>query len=121
VAGFSRAHGDAHGFRVAHFAHNNNVRRLAQRGAQRGGKIRSVGADFHLLNHAAQIGMFILNRIFDGEDVAGLAAVDLMDQSGESGGLSRTRWSADQDQSARHPAQGLNLRGQMQFADRRDF
>ena len=55
VAGLCGGDGDAHGFGVAHFADDDDVGRLAECGAQGGGKIGRVGADLDLLDDAAQV------------------------------------------------------------------
>ena len=101
VAGFSGGHGDAHGFRVAHFAYNDHVGSLAQRGAQSGGKIRRIRSDFHLLNDAANVRVLVFDGIFDHHDMARFPEIDFVDQRSERGGLSRTGRAADQDQAAR--------------------
>jgi len=70
---FRGCHGDAHRFRIAHFADDDDIRRLAQCSAKRGGKIRSVSADFHLFDDASHVLMFVFDGIFDDDDVARFA------------------------------------------------
>ena len=99
MSGLSRGHGDAHGLRITHFADNNNVRRLPQRRPECRGKIRCIHAHLNLLDQAAKMDVFVLNRIFDGDDVPGLTLVDQIDQGGERRGLPRSRRAPDQHQT----------------------
>jgi hypothetical protein len=39
--------------------------------------------------------VFVLDRIFDRDDMLGIAAIDLIDQCGERRRLSRSGWTAD--------------------------
>jgi len=75
---FRRGYGDAHGFRVAHFAHYDDVRSLAQGGRAARGKIGSVGADFDLFDDTAHVAMLVLDGIFDDDNVAGFAMIDFV-------------------------------------------
>jgi len=43
-------HRDLHRLGIAHFAHNDHIRRLSESRAERGRKTRRVDADFDLLN-----------------------------------------------------------------------
>jgi hypothetical protein len=79
---------DAHGLRVAHLAHHNHVGRLAHRRPQGRGKVRRIDPDLHLLDHAPLVRVVVLNRIFDGDDVLGISAVDQVDQRGNRRRLS---------------------------------
>ena len=69
MAGFSGGNRDAHGFWVAHFAYDDDVRSLAQSSAQCRGKIWRVGADFDLFDNAADVLVLILDRILDRKSV----------------------------------------------------
>jgi hypothetical protein len=100
MAGFGGGYGDAHGFGVAHFPDHDDVRRLTQRGTKRGGKIRSVDADFHLFDDAAHMVVLVLNGIFDDDDMTGFAVVDVVDERGQGGGLARACGSANEHQAA---------------------
>ena len=101
MAGFGRRERDAHRLRVAHLADHDHVGRLPQGGAQRSREIRRVDADLDLLDHAAVMDVLVLDRIFDGDDVARVAAVDLVDERGERRGLARSGRAADDRQAAR--------------------
>ena len=115
MAGFRGGDGDAHGFGVAHFADDDDVGRLAQGAAKRGGKIRRVDADFHLLDDAAHVLMLVLDRIFDDDDVARFAAVDVVDQGGHGRGLAGAGGAADEHQATLQMGQGFDRRGKVQL------
>ena len=120
MAGFSGGYGNAHGFRIAHFADDKHIWRLAQRSAQSGGKIRRVMPDFNLFNHAADICVLILNGIFNGHNVARVAAIDLIHQRGHRCRFARARRPADQDQSARQVRKLLHRGRKMQLMQKRN-
>ncbi len=101
VTGFRGGHGDAHCFGVAHFADDNDVRRLAQRGPQRRRKIGGVRAYFDLLDDTAHMLMFILDGIFDDDDVAGFAPIDAVDERRERSGFAGTRRATDENEASR--------------------
>jgi hypothetical protein len=119
MAGFRGHHGDAHGFRIPHFSHNDDVRRLPQRGAQGRREIRSIRADLYLFDHAPQVLVLVLDGIFDGYDVPRLPQIDFMDERGKSGGLAGARRAADQHQSARQMGKVRDGRRQVQLRERR--
>ena len=100
MAGFGGGDGDAHGFRVAHFADDDDVWSLAQGGAQCGGKIGSVGADFDLFDDAANVAMLVLDGIFDDDNVAGFAMIDFVDERGHGGGFAGAGGAAEKNKSA---------------------
>ena len=54
----------------AHFADHDHVRRLAQRVLQRVLPAIGVDADFALGDDAALVAVHVLDRVFDGDDVA---------------------------------------------------
>jgi hypothetical protein len=100
VSGFSGRDGDRHAFGIAHFSDNENVWGLAKSGPQRSGKIGRISSDLDLFDDAACVGVFVLDGIFDGEDMAGFALVDLVDDGGERGRLAGSCGSADEDETA---------------------
>src|SRR3954466_12189077 len=55
--------------------------------------------------------VLVLDRVFDGDDVPRVAAVDLLDESGERRRLARARRTAHQDEAAGQPRQPLDARG----------
>src|SRR6202021_3921653 len=88
--------GCAHRFRIAHPPYHENIRCLTKGCAKGGGKIWRVSADLDLLDDAPNVGVLVLDGIFDGDDVAGFATVDVVDQCGECGRFPRTGGTADQ-------------------------
>ena len=100
MARFGGGYGDAHSFRVAHFAYDDNVGSLAECGAQGGGKIGSVGADFDLLDYAAHMAMLVLDRIFDDDHVAGFAMIDFVDERGHGSGFAGACRATEKNQAA---------------------
>ena len=87
------------------------------RGAERGRKVRRVDADLDLLDDAAVVLVLVLDRILDGDDVARVAAVDLVDERRERRRLAGAGRPADEDQAARQLRQQLDRRRQ---AERRE-
>src|SRR5207248_7247344 len=99
MAGFSGQQRGGNGFQVAHFADQNHVRILTQRGAQRGRKIRRVHFHFALIDEAALVAMQKFDRVFDGDQVIGARGVDAIDHRSESGGLTGTGGAGDENQA----------------------
>ena len=109
VAGLPRRQRNLHRFRIAHLANHDDIGRLAERGAQRGWKIRRIDADFDLLDHALLMRVLVLDRIFDRDDVLRVAPVDLVDQRRHRRRLSRAGGAADEDQAVMQPGDLLDL------------
>ena len=61
---------DFDGFEVAHFADEDDVGIFAQRGAQRVGEALRVAVHLALVDQAVLVRVQVLDRIFDGQDVA---------------------------------------------------
>ncbi len=121
MAGFGGGYCDAHGFRVAHFANDDDIGRLTKRGAQGGGKIRSVGADFHLFDDAANVLVLVLDGIFDDDDVARFAVIDFVDERGHGGGFAGAGRAAEKHQSALDARELLDGGWKVQIAQIRHF
>ncbi len=101
MAGFGGGYGDAHGFRVAHFADYDDVRSLTQRGTQCCGKIRRISPNFDLFDDAANVLVLVLDGIFDDDDVASFSMIEVVDQRGHGGGFTGASRAAEQHQSTR--------------------
>ena len=71
VAGLGRGDGRGDGLQVAHLADQDDVRVLAQGGPQGVGETRGVGADLALVDDALLVLVEELDRVLDGDDVAG--------------------------------------------------
>ena len=91
VAGFGRFERHFDRFAVAHFADQNQFRRLPQRGAQSQGEARRVAVQLALMNGGALVRMQELDGVLDGDDVAGFFLVDLVDKRGERRGFAAAR------------------------------
>jgi hypothetical protein len=63
------------------------------------------------------MGMFVLDRVLDRDDVAAVAGVDRVDQRGERRALARAGGTADQDEAARKTGQQLHRGGQPQLGE----
>lgn len=121
VAGFGRGHGDAHGFWIPHFADDDHVRSLAEGSAQGGREIGGVGTDFDLLDDAANVGVLVFDGVFNDDNVAGFAVIDLVDKGGHGGGLAGASRAAEEDQSAGQAGQVFDGVRKMEFAQGRHF
>jgi len=121
MAGFGGGYGDAHGFRVAHFTYDDDVWSLTKGGAQSGGKIGSVGADFDLFDDAAHVVMLVLDGIFNDDNVAGFAMIDFVDERSHGGGFAGAGSAAEENESAGKLAKIFYSWREMQFLERRDF
>ena len=80
VAGFGRAHGQAHGFRVAQFADHQHVRILAQTVQQRLLEAGGVAPHFPLADEGAIGPEIKFDRTLDGHDVPGVGEIDRLNQ-----------------------------------------
>src|ERR1700722_20800044 len=84
MAGLGSFQGDFNGFAVAHFANENDLRRLTQSGAQGESKSRGVGMQFTLGNGAFFVAMQKLDRIFDGKNARGEMLSHAVEDGSES-------------------------------------
>ena len=99
VAGFRRAQGDLHRVLIAHFADENDLGRLAQRGAQTVDVGIEINAQFTLVESCLVVRMDIFHRVFQGDDVDGFAPVDFVQNGGQRGGFAGTGGAGDQHQA----------------------
>ncbi len=119
VPGFPGGQRNAHRLGIAHLANHDDVGRLAERGSQRRRKVERIGANFHLLHDTSMVDVFVLDRIFDGDDVFRLTAIDGVDERGHRRGLAGARGAANDDQPALDLRQRLDARRQAQTHERR--
>ena len=98
VAGFRRFQRDFHGFKVAHFADEHDVRVFTEGGAQRGGERTGMAADFAVVDQALLVGVHEFHRVFNRDDVVGAGPVDVVDHRGQRGRFTRTGRPGDQHQ-----------------------
>ena len=85
VARFGGGDGCADRLEVVHFAHEDHVRVLAERAADRLGEARHVGADLALRDKRLAGGVVEFDRVFDRDDVYAAFAVDHVEHRGERG------------------------------------
>ncbi len=86
---------------VPHFADQDDIRVLAERGAQRGAERRGVGMHLALVHEAVLVLVDVLDRVLDRENVLLALGVDLVDHRGERGGLAAAGRAGDQHQALR--------------------
>ena len=111
----------ADGFKVAHFADQDHVRILTERGAQSGRERRCVHFDLALVDVAFLVAVQEFDWVFDGDDMLGAGGVDAIDHGSERGGLARAGDARNQDEAARHVANLLNDFWQVEFIERADL
>ena len=99
MAGFRRAQGDFHRLPVAHFADENDLRRLAQRGAQAVGVGVKINAQFALVERGLLVRMNIFHRVFQRDDVDRLGLVDFVQNRRQRGGFAGAGRAGDQHQA----------------------
>src|SRR2546430_2016304 len=86
---------------VAHLAEEDHVGVLTQGSARRFGEARRVRPDLALVDDAALVTVYELDRVFDREDVLGALAVDLVDQGRQRRRLAGPGRPGDQDEATR--------------------
>src|SRR6202041_1029902 len=101
-----------------HLAYHENIWRLSQGRAQRSGKIRRVRADLDLLDNASNVRVLVLDGVFDCDDVARLAAIDVVDESGEGCRFTGTSRTPDEDEAARQMRERFDRRRKVELAKR---
>ncbi len=69
-----------------------------------------------MLDDTTNVSVFVFDGIFNGDDMARFAAVDVVDQRGERGRFARTRGASDQNQAARQMREGFHGRRKVQLA-----
>ncbi len=83
VAGFGDAQGGLDGFEISHLTDQDDVGVLTQNRSEGVGEGQGVGVQFALVDHRLLVGVQILDRVLDREDVQPLLAVDLVDHRGQ--------------------------------------
>ena len=118
VPRFGRRDGGAHGIGVPHLAHQDHIRVLPQRGPDRFGKGGHVGVQLPLVHQTLPVGMNVLYRVFDGDDVTGAIRIDLVNQGRQRCRLAAARGARDQHQAVAKFRELLQLLRQMQLLER---
>ena len=101
VAGLRGIDAGLEGLLVAHLAHEHDVRVLADQGAQRDLEVQAVDADLTLVHRRLFVGEDVLDRVFDRDDVDGLALVHVVEHGGDGGGLARAGHAAEEHDALR--------------------
>ena len=99
MAGLGGREDGGHGFGVAHFTDEDDVRILAEDAAEGVDEIGSVAANFDLLHDGLQVGVMVFDGVFNGHDVIAAAVVDVVDERGECGGLAAAGGAGDEDEA----------------------
>ena len=97
MSGLGSRHRHRDGFRIAHFADENDVGILAHRGAYPLGEGRQVGAELTLDHLGGLAAMDELDRILEADDVDRAGRIQIVDHRGERRGLARAGRAGDQD------------------------
>ena len=116
VAGFGRGQCEADGLEVAHFADQDVVRVLSQRGSQRVRERQRVRPELALVDEALLRLVHELDRILDRQDMTVFVLVDVVAHRRQRRRLARAGRPGAQDQPARTVGQvGEDLRGVQLF------
>ena len=92
VAGLGGFQRDLDGFAVAHLADQDDLGRLAQRGAQRQREGRRVAVQLALVDRGFLVVVQEFDGVLDGEDVHGAFFVHPIDDRRQRRGLCPSRW-----------------------------
>ena len=117
VARLGDAQGRLDGLEVAHLADQDDVRILAQGGAQRQTEALRVAVHFALVHQTALVLVDVLDRILDREDVLVPLGVDLVDHRRQRRRLATAGGAGDQYQAARALRELGEDRRQAQFLE----
>ena len=118
VTGFGGGDGGFDRLEVTHFAHEDDIGILAEGAADRLGKAGDVDMNFPLGDDAFFVGMIVLDRVLDRDDVGLSVLVDPVHHGGEGGGFSRSGGTGDQDQAAGAGEEGLDGGGEADLVHR---
>jgi hypothetical protein len=114
-------HGQAYGFEVAHFAHQDRIRVFAQRRTQGGRERERHRPDLALVDQAFLRLVHEFDRVFDRQDVAVFGLIEVVHHGRERGRFAGTRGTGHEHQAARLERQiAKNLRG-IELLEREDF
>ena len=107
--------GQGDGLRIAHLPHQDDLRRLAEGGAERGGEAGRVTADLDLLDQAAAMGEDVLDRILEREYVAGARLQQARDEGRERRRLPGPRGAGDEHEPAPERGEARDHVGEVQL------
>lgn len=118
VTRFRSGHGRFDRFKITHFAHENDIGILSKGPADCFSKAGYIHVDFALGYDAFLVGMIVLDRVFDGDDVRLSVLVDPVYHGRERGRLSRSGRTGYKNQAAGAGQQGLNGGGKTDLVHR---
>src|SRR5580704_6484009 len=121
VAGFGDAERGFDRFQVSHFSDEHHVGVFTERGTQRVRERMGVRVNFALVDQALLVVVEEFDRILDGDHVLFALCVDLVEHSGERGGLTGTRRPGNKHKTARFVAQTTNDVRQAERVEALDF
>ena len=121
VAGLGELNAVLHGFPVADFPDQDHVGRLPQGVLQR--EMPALAIDTHLAmgDDAAFVRMYVLDRVFDRDDMPARLLVAIADHRGERGRLARARAADEDHETALRQHDVLEHRRQFEFFERRNL
>src|SRR5438445_13820996 len=108
MARFGRRERDPHRLRIAHLADDDDIWRLTHHSAESRRKIWRVDSDFNLFDDTIPMLMFVLDRVFNRDDVLAIAAIDGIDESGQRRCLAGSCCSTDKNESWSEARQAFN-------------
>ena len=120
VTGLGRGQRDLDRLAIAHLADQDDLRRLAQRRAQRQRKSRRVAVQLALVDRALLVQVQELDRVLDGDDVVGARLVDQVDDRRQRRGLAGAGRAGDQHDTVLQRGDLGEPRRQLQLLERRD-
>ena len=121
MAGFREGNSIVHGFTVADFANQNDIRRLAQGVFQCNRPIFGIYTDFTLGDDAVLVLVDKLNRVFDGNNMVEAVFVSIVDKGGKGSRLARTCTADKNNQATFSECDVFQNRGQIERFKFRDI
>ena len=99
MSGFSSSHGSLDSLVVTHFSKKDHIRTLTQGGTQGNQIIGSIRTDLALADNAFVMSVKVFQRVFQRDDMAFTAVIDLVDDTSHGGGFSASGGTCDQNHS----------------------
>ena len=119
MAGVRSGEGGHEGLAVAHFSDDDDVGILAHDVNEGAFEAERVEADFALFDDRLFVVEHVLDRVFEGDDVALLGFVDVLDHRGQRAGFTAARGAGHQDDAALRASDFAQLLRQVQILEGR--
>ena len=100
VPRFGSGNGGRDRGQVSHFPDENHVGVHSQGSPQRFGEVRDIDPNFPLIDRRLFVLMVVLDRIFEGNNMVVGGIVQVVDHTGKTGGLTASRRTGDEEQTA---------------------